>query len=42
VVWVTTLPAAILLAATLFTGGGLLIPGARPGDVPTAAAPVEL
>jgi phosphate/sulfate permease len=41
VVWVTTLPAAILLAATLFIGGGLLIPGARPGAVPTAAAPVE-
>jgi inorganic phosphate transporter, PiT family len=29
-VWVTTLPAAILLAAGLFTLGGLLIPGARP------------
>jgi phosphate/sulfate permease len=29
-VWVTTLPAAILLAAALFTLGGLLIPGARP------------
>src|SRR5262249_682207 len=28
--WVLTLPAAILLAAGLFTLGGLIVPGARP------------
>ena len=33
-VWVTTLPAAVLLLAGLFSVGGLLIPGA-----PSAAAP---
>ena len=39
-VWVTTLPAAILLAATLFTVGGLLIPSAKssPEQPPAAAA----
>ncbi len=37
-VWVTTLPAAILLAAALFTLGGLMIPGAGPSAVPTDTA----
>jgi phosphate/sulfate permease len=34
-VWVTTLPAAILLAAALFTAGGWLIPAARPTPHPS-------
>ncbi len=36
-VWVTTLPAAILLAAALFTLGGLLIPNAAPPPKPRSA-----
>ena len=32
--WVATLPAAILLAAALFTLGGILIPAARPAPKP--------
>jgi phosphate/sulfate permease len=37
-VWVTTLPAAILLAAGLFTTGGYLIPSAGPPPRKTASA----
>jgi phosphate/sulfate permease len=33
--WVLTLPAAVLLSATLFSLGGLLIPEARPNAAPT-------
>jgi phosphate/sulfate permease len=33
--WVLTLPAAILLSATLFSAGGFLIPAARPETVST-------
>jgi phosphate/sulfate permease len=32
--WVLTLPAAIVLSATLFSIGGYLIPAARPGTAP--------
>jgi phosphate/sulfate permease len=41
--WVLTLPAAMVLSATLFSIGGLLIPGARSRGVaalPATAAPV--
>lgn len=41
-VWVTTLPAAILLAATLFTLGGLLIPNAGPPAKPRPGVSSEL
>jgi len=37
-VWVTTLPAAILLAAGLFTTAGYLIPSAGPAPRKTGAA----
>ncbi len=37
-VWVTTVPAAILLSAGLFSLGGMLIPGARPAASPPSAA----
>jgi phosphate/sulfate permease len=38
--WVTTLPAAILLAASLYIIGGLVIPGAGANSEPTPAASV--
>jgi phosphate/sulfate permease len=38
IVWVTTLPAAILLAAALFTAAGLFIPSARMPQAPAPAA----
>jgi hypothetical protein len=37
-VWVATLPAAVLHSAGLFSVGGLLIPGARPAAAPSALA----
>src|SRR5207248_251728 len=46
--WVLTLPAAIVLAATLFSVGGFVIPGARPQTVaaltrvPTAGEQIEI
>ena len=46
--WVLTLPAAIVLAATLFSVGGFVIPGARPRTVaalthvPTAGEQIEV
>jgi phosphate/sulfate permease len=36
-VWLTTVPAAILLAAGLFSLGGILIPGASPAAKPPSA-----
>jgi phosphate/sulfate permease len=38
-VWITTVPAAILLSATLFSLGGMLIPGASPDPMPATAVP---
>src|SRR5262249_46077170 len=35
--WILTLPAAILLSATLFSVGGILIPAAAPRTVPSPA-----
>ena len=40
--WALTLPAAILLAATLFTVGGWLIPGAQPGNRVVNSSPAEV
>ena len=38
--WVLTLPASILLSATLYLAGSLLIPGVRPNESSTTRAPV--